>query len=75
MVDKKILIVDGNIGLCKNLEGYPPGSRAMKPHTAHTCADGLRRAIELRPHVVLLDLKLPDGARDRIDGRPEKDRP
>ncbi len=60
MTDKKILIVDDNIALCDNLEDILR-EQGYETFSSHSCADGLRRAIELRPHVALLDLKLPDG--------------
>ena len=60
MTTKTILIVDDDADLCDNLEDILR-EHGYEPFSALTCADGLRLARERNPHVVLLDLRLPDG--------------
>ena len=56
---KKILIVDDDKSICKTLELHLSRS-TMKVLTANTAVDGLRVFEEESPHVVILDLRLPD---------------
>lgn len=56
---KKILIIDDEVALAKNLK-----AALKKEYTinlAFNGKDGLRKAIDKKPDLILLDLILPDG--------------
>lgn len=57
---KMVLIVDDDPNLCDNLTDILQ-DKGYEPFTATTYAAGLKLAIERRPELALLDLKLPDG--------------
>ncbi len=56
---EKILIVDDDQMIVETLSRRL-STQGFQPLVAHSGADGLRRAREDRPQLVLLDLRLPD---------------
>ena len=56
---KKILIIDDETGIVEEVKGYFE-EEGFEVHTADTGKDGLRILEQERPHLVLLDMKLPD---------------
>ncbi len=58
-MDKTILIVDDDEAMADNLQDIL-SDEGYRMVTANTCADALTAAVEERPQVALLDLKLPD---------------
>jgi PAS domain S-box-containing protein len=60
MNDRTVLIVDDDAAFCDNLEDILQES-GYKTFSAGTYAKGQNLAYEIKPHVVLLDIILPDG--------------
>lgn len=58
----KILVIDDDSSICETLELYL-AEEGYEVHTALTGTDGLNKAVEVLPDVVILDIRLPD-----IDG-------
>ncbi|MBE9546842.1 MAG: sigma-54-dependent Fis family transcriptional regulator [Proteobacteria bacterium] len=58
----KILVIDDDTSICETLELYLT-EEGHEVHTALTGTDGLNKAVEVLPDVVILDIRLPD-----IDG-------
>jgi PAS domain S-box-containing protein len=54
-----VLIIDDDKDLCSNLEDILKDN-GYEPSSAYTCAEGLMLTHTLKPHVVLLDHRLPD---------------
>ena len=59
MKTRTILIIDDDKNLCGNLEDILK-DKGYEPSSAYTCAEGLMLTHTLKPHVVLLDHRLPD---------------
>ena len=59
----RLLIVDDNLDTAYALAAYFEATSEHEVRLAHTGNDGIDAALELEPHVVLLDIGLPD-----IDG-------
>lgn len=62
MTDKRILIIDDEKGICRFLNEVLT-SHNFATRTEFTGREGLQAVIDYRPHLVILDLGLPD-----IDG-------
>ena len=61
MPDIRVLIVDDHPVTCKGIRNVlEPAIGISVIGEAHTGAEALRKIEELRPHVVLLDMRLPD---------------
>src|SRR6516165_7532567 len=55
-----LLLIDDHPGLLPDQVRYVFPAPAHRVEIAHSGADGLRRAADVRPDVILLDLRLPD---------------
>ena len=58
----KILVIDDDKSICESLELYL-SEEGHQVFTANTGADGLSKAVQVSPDLVILDIRLPD-----IDG-------
>jgi len=56
----RVLIIDDEPSLTRLLKLALEREGRYEVHTANTGRDGLAAALEFRPHVVLLDIVLPD---------------
>lgn len=73
---KRLLIIDDNEQFLKSARSTLEGQGLEVVGAAHTGADGVRQAAELRPDVVLVDINLGaesgfDVARQLLDGDHE----
>lgn len=73
---ERFLIVDDNEHFLKSARSTLEGQGLEVVGTAHTSAEGVRQAAELRPDVVLVDISLGDEsgfdlARQLVDGDHE----
>ena len=57
----EILIVDDNAALAELTAGILKKNGYETVYIAANCAEGLSRFIQVRPHLVILDIMLPDG--------------
>lgn len=55
----KILIVDDEPGIVEEVSSFL-SEEGYEISTADTAGDGIQRAESFRPHLILLDMKLPD---------------
>ena len=55
-----LLLIDDHPGLLPDQVGHVFPAPGHRVEIAHTGADGLRRAADVRPDVILLDLRPPD---------------
>src|SRR5260370_9740608 len=55
-----LLVIDDDPDLLPDQVGHVFPARAHRVVVAHTGADGLKRVADVRPDVILLDLRLPD---------------
>src|SRR5919202_1081051 len=55
-----LLLIDDHPGLLLDQVGHVFPAPAHRVEVAHTGAEGLQRVAEVRPDVILLDLRLPD---------------
>jgi len=55
-----VLIIEDNKELCNLIETYFSKTGGYNIFTAYNGVDGLKRACEIEPDVLILDLKLPD---------------
>lgn len=61
MTDIRVLIVDDHLITCKGIRDVlEPATGISVVGEAHTGAEALRKIEELKPRVVLLDMRLPD---------------
>jgi two-component system response regulator AtoC len=58
----KILVIDDEKSICETLELYLT-EEGYEVYTANTGTDGLNKAVQLSPDLIILDIRLPD-----IDG-------
>ncbi len=56
---KKILIVDDETGIVEEIKDFL-AEEGFEVHTADTGKTGIELLTQLKPHLVLLDMKLPD---------------
>jgi diguanylate cyclase (GGDEF)-like protein len=73
MPARKILVIDDDPETCRLLQTYFAG-KPLEFHASLSGEDGIRKAAEIQPDVILLDLIMPgiDGieAADRLKGNP-----
>jgi DNA-binding NtrC family response regulator len=55
-----LLLIDDDPDLLPDQVGHAFPAPAHRVEVAHTGAEGLKRALDVRPDVILLDLRLPD---------------
>src|SRR3954463_14533489 len=55
-----LLLIDDHPGLLPDQVGHVLPAPAHRVEIAHTGTEGLERAADIRPDVILLDLRLPD---------------
>ena len=56
----RILIIDDEVDFCLPIRKYLNGKGYMV-YMAHTLADGMKKLTSLKPDILILDNKLPDG--------------
>ena len=70
---KRILIVDDEVAVTETLQAYLEGTDRYEVKTANHSGEALSQARSLRPHLVLLDVTMPDMDGGEIAARMEND--
>jgi two-component system sensor histidine kinase/response regulator len=70
---KRILIVDDEVAVTETLQAYLEGTGRYEVKTANHSGEALSQARSLRPHLVLLDVTMPDMDGGEIAARMEND--
>lgn len=60
LIRDKVLIIDDEIEICLLLSNML-NAKGYKTDVAHTLKDGARKVALVNPHLVILDVNLPDG--------------
>ena len=60
-MQQTVLIIDDEVDLCLMVRKYL-NHKGYMVYMAHTLADGLKKLSTLKPDILILDNKLPDGS-------------
>ena len=61
LMSKSVLIIDDEADICFLLSNILK-ERNIKASYANTLGDGINKIISLKPHILFLDINLPDGS-------------
>ncbi len=60
MKKKRALIIDDEVDICRLLSSVI-GKEGLQTNYANSLADGKNKIVDFFPHIIFLDLNLPDG--------------
>jgi DNA-binding response OmpR family regulator len=60
MENKRVLIIDDEVDICRLLSNLIK-KEGLQTNYAHSLANGKNKIVDFYPHIIFLDLNLPDG--------------